>query len=146
MRRALIALMLALPLIGAAAGHFAAPGLARIHGDVQLARLLDIDVTPNMKRPSDQLRAFRLSGETEESVRERAAAVRRRFAVGGVLFGLWVGLVVALKMSAVTRPSRQTEYEVDGGVCLSCGRCYKYCPRERHRWKGEGEEGEPAQA
>jgi len=135
MRGSLIAVMVALPFVGAAAGYFASPGLARMHRDVQLERRLEIDVKPDMKRAADQLRAFRLSGETKQSLRERANAVRGRFAVGGTIFGLWVGLVVTLKMFAVARPLRRFEYEVDPGTCLSCGRCYRYCPRERSRWK-----------
>lgn len=55
----------------------------------------------------------------------------------GLWLGLWFGLVIAVKLIALTLRRERTEYEVDHAACLSCGRCYEYCPREHVRLKRE---------
>jgi ferredoxin len=62
-----------------------------------------------------------------------AADARHRFDVACWLFGGWAGLVIGLKLIAVSvRPAR-SDYEPDRGACMACGRCFMACPNERVR-------------
>jgi len=53
--------------------------------------------------------------------------------VAGAILGLWFGLVIALKLISLMHRRERKAYEVDHAACLSCGRCYQWCPRERKR-------------
>ncbi len=61
---------------------------------------------------------------------------------GGALLGVFLGVVVGNKLVSLTRTRERKEYEVDHSSCLSCGRCYKSCPRERKRLGTAGEGGQ----
>ena len=58
--------------------------------------------------------------------------------MGGALLGVFLGLVVGTRLVSLTRSRKRTEYEVNHSSCLSCGRCYKSCPRERKRLGARG--------
>jgi len=55
--------------------------------------------------------------------------------ISGLFVGLWFGLVIAAKLVSLAGARQNDDYEVDRANCLSCGRCYMACPRERQRLK-----------
>lgn len=65
-----------------------------------------------------------------------ASRTRQHYAWGGWLFGGWMGLVVGAKLTGVSLRSERKDYEPDRGACLSCGRCFKFCPHEKVRRAG----------
>ncbi len=127
-------LFVALPAVLAALGYFAGPGLARANRDVALADRVASEQAGEVEGRTDASKAFHLSGRTTVDLYEGAAALEQRFRIGTALLGIWCGLVICLKAVGAVRRSRRIEFEVDQGNCLSCARCYKYCPRERLRW------------
>ncbi|MCG3196667.1 MAG: hypothetical protein GHCLOJNM_01143 [bacterium] len=56
--------------------------------------------------------------------------------VGGLLLGLWFGGVIASRLFGIAFPGSRAAFEADKGRCLSCARCYKWCPYERERLEG----------
>ena len=62
-----------------------------------------------------------------------AATVRRQFIRGGWLLGGWIGLVLGAKLISLSVRRHRTDFEPDRGACLSCARCFEYCPNERVR-------------
>ena len=52
---------------------------------------------------------------------------------GGGWFGAWVGLVVGVKLIHLSVRRRRTDYQPDRTACVSCGRCFWYCPGEQAR-------------
>jgi NosR/NirI family transcriptional regulator, nitrous oxide reductase regulator len=76
--------------------------------------------------------AFANTGRTTDELYKDAATIRNRFAFGGMLFGGFVGLVFGLKLNslAVGRRERK-EFQIDHAKCVSCGRCFESCPRNR---------------
>jgi len=134
-KRVLGILLVLLPPLGALAGYSAAPLLARADYTVRVAsRLMWEEAHPDAE-PTDETEAFRDTGGGKAALYERAAAIAGKFTLGGALFGAWLGLVIALKMFTMMRVRNQETYEIDHGVCVSCGRCFLYCPRERLRLK-----------
>jgi len=123
-------------LIGAGAwigSHFALPA-SRLHPTVALAeQYLDPAKPPPPRLPTpDSLALGRADQDPVRLVKE-AAGIRRRFVTAGWLFGGWIGLVIGVKLLALSvRPSR-TDYEPDRGACVACARCFTYCPNERVR-------------
>ena len=47
--------------------------------------------------------------------------------------GAWIGLVIGVKLIHLNIRRRRTEYEPDRANCVSCGRCFWYCPNEQVR-------------
>jgi len=135
-RTAAVLLVLLLPLAGAGLGFLAGPRLARTHKTVRDAARVWKEERLRLEDRTLESEAFRLTGGADREVLfETARSIVNRFRVGGLLFGLWCGLVIGLKALVLTAPPRRTEFEVDHAWCVSCGRCYRWCPREQSRLK-----------
>ncbi|MBN2582561.1 MAG: PQQ-binding-like beta-propeller repeat protein [Planctomycetes bacterium] len=132
-RRLLVVL---LPVALAAAGWLAGPTLARAHRTVVLAELV---LGPDAESPeaaeSFEVQAFRMQGGDEEQLRAAALRVQRKFRIGGAIVGLWCGLVAALKTASLARVPLRTDFQIERGLCVACGRCFAACPKEHLVWK-----------
>jgi len=51
------------------------------------------------------------------------------------MLGGFMGLVVACTLVGLSTNRQRKDYEPDRASCLSCGRCFLYCPREHLRRK-----------
>jgi ferredoxin len=133
-RFAVILLLLPLVLFGSGwAGSRLNIPLSRLHPSVSLAEEILLENSGGRAEMTDETKAFRASGKPEEELFSEAAAVRRRFRTGGWFFGGFLGLVVSLKIAGLLIRRRRVEYDIDKGACLSCGRCFAYCPYEQVR-------------
>ena len=113
---------------------------SRMHATVRLAEHIYLEETGEVAPPGtlgtdiiNASTAFRATGRTVQDLYDEASAIRDKFALGGWLLGGFIGLVVGFKLTAVSVWRKRTDYEADRAGCLACGRCFKYCPRERIR-------------
>jgi len=83
--------------------------------------------------PSDEVRALTKRKESADAVFAAAIDVRSSFTSGGWWFGMWMGLVVAIKLIWLSRLPYRHDYEADRGTCFACARCYDFCPQEHTR-------------
>ncbi|MEK7685661.1 MAG: 4Fe-4S binding protein [Verrucomicrobiota bacterium] len=83
-------------------------------------------------RTAADLALFR-AGQSPIELLTAATDIRRRFVLGGWLFGAWVGLVIGVKLISLSLRRRRADYEPDRAACLACARCFEYCPNERVR-------------
>jgi len=58
---------------------------------------------------------------------------RRSFVWWGLALGLWFGVVVLAKLFALSVRPPNPDYRPNQPRCVSCGRCYWYCPCEQVR-------------
>jgi NAD-dependent dihydropyrimidine dehydrogenase PreA subunit len=148
-KRRLAWLLVLLPVLiaaGAWLGNSLAPLTARTHATVALAERIWMEESGKVTDSTDASDAFRASGETIDSLYERAAALRGGFEKGGWFFGGFLGLVLGGKLILLGLRQRQTDYEADRAGCVSCGRCFQYCPKEYERRlaiRGLGGQGGP---
>ncbi len=135
-RLAVLAVLLPLLMAGGAwlGGRLSVP-FSRMHATVSLAEQVAAEDAGKAKEPTDASKAFRQTGQTVEELYAEALRVRGRFATGGWLFGAFVGLVIGAKLIGVSTPRTQNVYDPDPADCVSCGRCYVYCPKEIVRVK-----------
>jgi len=82
---------------------------------------------------TDATKAFRATGKPSEELFTEARTIQNQFRRGGWIFGAFIGLILNLKLMGLFVRRRQLEYDVDKGICLSCGRCFAYCPYEQVR-------------
>jgi len=135
-RRRLAALLVLLPLLiagGAWLGTRMAVPLSRMHPDVRLAERIRLEETGEVDDTIDASDAFRTTGRPALDLYTEAVGLRREFGFAGGWLGAWVGLVVGVKLIHLTIRRRRVEYQPDRAHCVSCGRCFWYCPGEQVR-------------
>ena len=132
-------MILVLAAVGAALGLLAGPAMARHNYIVQVAERVWLEESQGLTERTLQSNAFRATAMPPASLYAQAREVRDRFRLGGMLFGLWCGLVAALKIASVMHDRARRIYDADPADCLACARCYLSCPVELERRKERGQ-------
>lgn len=131
----LLALLPLLAIVGFGAGGALGIPFSKLHPDVATAERVRLEELGEVTGTTDASDAFYESGRSRNELYATAQAIRRRMALGGRLFGAWLGLVIGGMLIHLTVRRRRDDYEADRGMCLACGRCYEYCPVELARRK-----------
>ncbi len=146
-RRRLGLLLLLMPVllgVGTWFGFQLMVPLSRLHPTVCLAerirwedagraRLKSTGVSGMVVETTDASEAFRDSGRAVEDLYREAMQQTERLGYAGGLFGAWVGLVIGIKLVHLSVRRRRVDYQPDRAGCVSCGRCFWYCPSEQAR-------------
>jgi len=125
-----LALIPVFALTGLGLGRLGGGPLSRVHPDVALARAVRAEVAADTRDTTWETRAFWATGAAPESLRAAETAATRRVTNAAGLGGVFLGLMAALRLVALSRRSDRTDFVPDRGDCLSCGRCFSSCPRE----------------
>lgn len=153
-RRRLAALLLLVPAwiaAGAILGRGLGPVFSRLHPTVRLAedvRLTElglaswllagentsgVQLTGPLKDRNEAVAAFRKTGRPPAELYAEAQGLQTEFRVAGAWLGAWVGLVMGVKLVTLAVRRHRSEYVADRAACVSCGRCFWYCPEEQIR-------------
>ncbi|MFI5380050.1 MAG: 4Fe-4S binding protein [Tepidisphaerales bacterium] len=134
-KRRLVWAMVMVPVLTigfAVLGYLASGALARMDYTVTLAELVHQEEKTGVLAKSDETRAFRSTGATNEQIYQKAAVVQHRYAVGTPLFGAWMGIAIGGRIVGLLLRRRQKSgYIADEGACVACARCYVACPVEK---------------
>jgi ferredoxin len=143
----LLALLPVLVAAGAWAGSKLSPAAAQLHPDVALAeRYVRQQTAPaQYGLMTPEALSLQRAGQNPEAILKAAQDLRRRFDLACWLFGGWIGLVIGLKLVALSVVPIRTDYEPDRGACFGCARCFTACPNERVRlgWMPAAEKPAP---
>ena len=130
-----IAILLAvIPLamaVGGVAGYAAGTPASYAHKRVALAQRVRLEDSGRAAGTTLDSEAFRASGETKKDLFADAAAIQGTFRKGGIFLGAFAGLIVAGRLLGLARWRARRNYEPDRVRCVSCGRCFAYCPVPR---------------
>ena len=129
-------LLILLPVVVVASGWIVSRlyvPLSRQHVTVSLAEEVLQEDSGTKLETSERTRTFRASGKPTDSLVAEALEIQKKFKIGGWILGILLGLIFSLKLIALSIQKRRTEYTIDTGTCLSCGRCFIYCPYEQVR-------------
>jgi ferredoxin len=135
-RSRLTILLILLPLMvitGGLLGRLGSVQLSRLDPGVRLAERLWSEERGTAKGSSKESYAFSKLELPNTAAYKRALNIEHKYAVGSLMFGGWVGLVIGLKLISLSIRRRRSDYEPDSGGCFACGRCYSSCPVERAR-------------
>jgi len=137
--RRLLMYIITLPFLiaaGAGLGYAVHPKLAAADPVVELAGEVQQVQSGRMQTKTDAVKAFETTGQSAQSLYEKADTKVHQFAVGAALVGGWMGLVAGGTLIIHSIFWRRRGYEAHRSGCLSCGRCFMACPR--HRLKAYG--------
>ena len=143
-RQRLTLALLAAPLLVAACawlGNYLGVAMAKMEPAVRLAERVRLEETHQVEGTIDASDAFRNTGRPTEDLYRAAMNLIARYGWLGVLLGGWTGLVVAAKLIFLCLGRQSKEFAPDQAACVSCGRCFWYCPPEQARlgWIQEGQ-------
>jgi ferredoxin len=133
MRRFII-LSITIPLLvvfGVYVGSKFHENLSLVNPRVKLAKevlMLEQDSTMHI---SKDIWAFRKTGKTNEELYSEAKLIIDDFHTGSMILGGFIGLVFGLTLAGVSIFRFRNDYEPNKGICLSCARCFDYCPVKR---------------
>jgi NosR/NirI family transcriptional regulator, nitrous oxide reductase regulator len=129
----LAALIVLLPILVAGSGWLGSrlgEPLAGQNATVSLAREIRAENAGLRLETTEKTRTFRASGKQDSTLYHEEEVLQAQFTSGGWAFGIFMGLIIGVKLIQLTLRRRQTGYQIDRGLCLSCARCFKYCPYE----------------
>lgn len=139
-RNRLAVMLLALPgliALGGLLGLHLDRALAWMHPTVRLAeqvRLEELAHAQGIPFPTTHaLEAFRAQGQSKSELYAEAFRLRRWFRWAGLGLGIWMGLVLGTKLVCLCVYPHRPVYQIERARCVSCGRCFWYCPLEQVR-------------
>lgn len=111
--------------------------MSQAHPRVKLATEVFLHETTNVKETTDPVLAFRSTGEDPQQLYAQALHIRSQFKTGTFILGAFLGLVIALKLITHALRVPISDYQTEKAACLSCARCFEYCPYEHARLKNK---------
>ena len=124
----LILLVPVILAVGFGVGSLLKEPLSRMHPTVRLAERVAGEELGRFDGTNIESEAFRASDQPMEELFDEAKEIKAGFGRGGMWLGAFMGLVISGKLISVSILRKRDGYEPDRGSCVSCGRCFKYCP------------------
>lgn len=129
--RKLLLLFPVIILCGGIVGFLVHVSLSTAHPVISLAEQVALEDGGMTSATTLASEAFRESGQSVADLYTEALLVRQKFKLGSALLGIWLGIVVGGKLLSLSVYRTRKDYEPDRTTCLSCGRCYASCPKEK---------------
>lgn len=129
----LIVLFPVLLVAGGFLGRFSSPILAKVDPTVRLADRVFLEEKGLVEGQTLDTEAFARQARSPQDVYQQAAAIHRKYRLGGTLLGVWLGLIFGARMIRLSLRRHRAEYDIDPAACVACGRCFNACPVERQR-------------
>lgn len=126
--------LIGLPLLMAAGAllmRMSSTNLSYAHKEVRLYELVQIHEAHPDDEMLPEVEAFYAQGRTLEELRQSNDAVQEDFLFYGTIAGALIGLVIGLKFINLSVKRMRKKYEIDHRSCVSCGKCFSYCPQNK---------------
>jgi ferredoxin len=130
-RKRFLAYLLLIPFFAIAGSlilYNLSPALARVNNDVRLAKEIRLEKDSGVEAISTAAVAFKESGTSEEQLFAQELVIMNKFRRASPWAGLFLGLSLGISLVSLSTRRIRTEYKPHQGKCVSCGRCFKYCP------------------
>lgn len=135
-RRRLLGAIVATPLLMALGGWLGSHMnvvLGKLDPVVRLAERVRLEELAQVEGTTDASDAFRNTGRARAALYREGTEHLQRMRTTGLLLGGWIGLVLGVKLVHLSIRRRRSDFEPDRAGCISCGRCFWYCPDEHAR-------------
>jgi polyferredoxin len=124
--------MVFLPLMvvaGAVVMYLLSEKFSQVHKDVKLYDMVIQNEIQPQEIQSLELQAFYGQEKTVEELAEQIAVIKEEFRIYSGITGAFIGLVIALTLINLSVKRTRKLYEIDDANCVSCGKCFSYCPQ-----------------
>lgn len=111
---------------------------SRMHTTVRLMERVWQEDAGEAEGVTEESKAFRATGRAKQDLYDEAGGIQQQFRMGTSAFGAFAGLVIGLKLLGLSMFRSREDYEANRGTCVSCARCFDYCPVEQDRLKEKG--------
>jgi ferredoxin len=131
--RRILSYMLFLPfmiIIGLIAGNAVSDTLSRSNRFVKLDEIIRNHEANPPEKESFEAQAFYSQGGVIADLAAQAETVRSQFKTGSRIAGGFMGFVVAVFLLNLSLKRSRPRYTINKGDCVSCGRCFSYCPQK----------------
>lgn len=122
------ALIPLLMFVGYQVGTALAPTLAQTHRKVQLLEQVDLFNAGKIAEESAEIEAFFALGLSIDALRNDVELIQKDFTRGSQLLMAFIALIIGTTLLKLSIKRKRETYEIDKADCMSCGRCYSYCP------------------
>ena len=109
--------------------HSFSEELSRAHKDVRLYDMVIQHETNPQNVLSIELEAFYAQEGTIENLAEQSEIIRADFKLYSTIAGAFIGLVIGITLINLSLKRTRKNYEIDHAACVSCARCFSYCPQ-----------------
>ncbi len=111
-------------------GWYSSGALARMHVHVRLADRIQLEQEVGMENLPyhERAEAFWETGQKPETLYAAAGTTIASVEKGAIWFGIYMGIVFAIKLVSLSVIRPHKDYEANQGTCFGCARCYEYCP------------------
>ncbi|MDR0295130.1 MAG: 4Fe-4S binding protein [Prevotellaceae bacterium] len=126
--------MVFLPLmaiVGAAVMYMLSDKFSKVNKEVQLYDTVVQNEAQPQAVQSLELQAFYSRERTIEELAVQVAVIKKEFRIYSGIIGAFFSLVIALTLINLSVKRTRKLYEIDDANCVSCGKCFKYCPQNK---------------
>ena len=109
--------------------------LSLMHPDVRLAAQLAREMQNENVETTLESEAFWQTSESIAELSERVGEIKKEYYLGGWILGGFIGLIISVKLLALSVYRKTRDYSINRSNCYSCGRCVEYCSKEQARLK-----------
>ena len=106
-----------------------------MHPDVRLAAQLAREMQNENVETTLESEAFWQTSESIAELSERVGEIKKEYYLGGWILGGFIGLIISVKLLALSVYRKTRDYSINRSNCYSCGRCVEYCSKEQARLK-----------
>ena len=118
-------------VLGALIMRTTSGSLSQANKDVRLYNMATQNETePYEVLPLD-LETFYGQGGTLEELTERVHIIQADFKKYATIAGAFVGLTIGIMLIRLSVKRARKTYEIDEAACISCGKCFSYCPQNK---------------
>lgn len=102
--------------------------LASVNPIVSLAREIRSEQLTGVPATTMEVLKFKETGKSLDELFQQEVVITERFRNGSRWMGLFFGTALGVALFASTRREDRTDYVPDRGKCVSCARCFEFCP------------------
>lgn len=116
-------------------GRLGSSGLARLDTKVRMAVAYQrgIPATQDLSYIQEAVAVYLSEGGSPERLAQAASEQMAKYRFAGAGLGALIGLLIGIKVLVAFTSRPVNQYYADPALCLACGRCFVYCPREHLR-------------
>lgn len=131
----LLLLFILVPLFMFSGGFLASKisiPLSAMHHTVKLAQEVEKEIKFKINSKTQEAIAFHSSGNLAKTLFRDAAEIQNKFYKSSWIMGILSGFILGMALIKSSILRIEKDYIPHKGNCISCGRCYDYCPVKKN--------------